>query len=341
MTITRRQLILGAGSAALAAGASACGSSSSSPTTTSSTTTLPKKAAVPVPLVDRIKVGCFVQETTSQAEPVPPLLLDEFEGILGKRFDIIHYFIGWGAPFGAALNADVPLRDLMITWEPPGTVITEILDATYDAYIAEYARAAKAYDHPVYLRFAAEMNGNWNSYSSAAPNGPSAKDFRLAWHRVYGIFKAVKADKVKFVWSPTEVDTPDVAGNHMEDYWPGATYVDILAFDAYNWSTGGLVRGGGGWRTFDQMCATAYPRVAKLDKTMPIWICETGCTEAVASDPPGVTKGGWFLDMFTTTEYPRLGAVIYFSSNDASLQRDWRIDTSAEAVAGWKQGWTS
>lgn len=334
MIISRRQFILGAGSVALAAGTGACGSSD--PQSSTSTTARANHAGEV--LAKRIKVGCFVQETPTQPEPVPTVTLDFFEALLGKRFDIVHYFIGWGAPFGAALNANVPTRDLMISWEPPGSVITEILNATYDAYIADYARAAKSYGHTVYLRFAAEMNGNWNSYSSAAPGGPSAKDFRLAWHRVIGIFRAVHADKVKFIWCPTEVDTPEVAGNRMEDYWPGSKYVDILAFDAYNWSVGGDVRGGGGWRTFEQMCAGGYARVAALDASMPIWLCETGCTEAVAGDPPGVTKGGWFTDMFTSKKYPRLGAVVYFSSDDASLERDWRIDTSTEAVQGWKQG---
>ncbi len=340
MKISRRSFLLGTGSAVLIAGTSACGSSNSASTTTTSTTGAATKLTSNR-LVDRAKIGCYVNIPGTQANPVPPASLHAFESQLGKKFDVVHYFVAWGATFASSLNSNVPERDLMISWQPPGEVIPQILNASQDGYITEYAKAAKAYRHPVYIRFAAEMNGNWNSYSSAAVGGPTAHDFVLAWHRVVGIFRAVKATNVQFIWCPTEVDTPDIAGNQMEDYWPGSKYVDILAFDAYNWSVGGLVRGGGGWRTFDEMCATAYPRVAALNSALPIWICETGCTEAVDTDPPGVTKGGWFTDMFASTSYPRLTGLIYFSSDDAALDRDWSINTSNQAVQGWKSGWLS
>jgi hypothetical protein len=54
-----------------------------------------------------------------------------------------------------------------------------------------------------------------------------------------------------------------------------------------------------------------------------------------------VTKGGWFSDMFASTAYPRLTGLIYFSSDDAALERDWSINTSNQAVQGWKSGWLS
>lgn len=354
MDISRRRFLLGAGSVAALAGAAACDSPSGSAhggastlvhTPKSTVVHTPKSTVMHAPksaepLVDRAKVGCYVQGPNGE-NPVPSSYLDLFELQLGKRFDIVHYFIGWNAPFDVALNGNVPERELMISWAPPGPAISEILKAKFDPYIADYARGVKAYRHPVYIRFAAEMNGDWNSYSAGAPGGPSASEYILAWHRVVGIFRAVHAHNVSFIWCPTEVDTPDVAGNHLEEYWPGSRYVDILAFDAYNWSVGGDIEGGGGWRTFDQMCANGYARVAALDSSLPIWLCETGCTEAVPGDPPGVTKGGWFTDMFRSESYPRLTGLIYFSSDDTTLGRDWRINTSTEAVEGWREGWLS
>ena len=88
-------------------------------------------------LVNRAKIGCYVHQTGVQANPVPPATLAAFERTLGKRFDIIHYFFAWGAPFGAALNPNVPTRELMISWNPSGADITDILKATYDGYIAQ------------------------------------------------------------------------------------------------------------------------------------------------------------------------------------------------------------
>ena len=221
MNVSRRQFLLGTSSAALVAGVSACSSSSPSATAGATKDSDPTTTTGPRALVDRAKIGCYVHQTGIQANPVPPATLSTFESTLGKRFDIIHYFFAWGAPFGAALNPNVPTRNLMISWNPSGADITQILKATYDGYVAEYARAAKSYGEVVYIRFAAEMNGNWNSYSAAAPGGPTAPEFVLAWHRIVGIFRAVHADNVKFVWCPTEVDSPNIAGNHLADYWPG------------------------------------------------------------------------------------------------------------------------
>jgi beta-mannanase len=122
----------------------------------------------------------------------------------------------------------------------------------------------------------------------------------------------------------------------MEDYWPGSSWVDVLAFDGYNWGTSGGTRGGEKrWRTFDEICAGPYQRVAALDRRKPIWVAEVGCATAGSADPPGATKGGWLTDMLHSTTYRRLAAVVYFS---ADTDRDWRIVTPSD-IAGWRAGW--
>jgi len=36
------------------------------------------------------------------------------------------------------------------------------------------------------------------------------------------------------MWNPQGVGSPDVAGNHTADYWPGPASVDIVADDLYS-----------------------------------------------------------------------------------------------------------
>jgi hypothetical protein len=36
------------------------------------------------------------------------------------------------------------------------------------------------------------------------------------------------------MWNPQGVGSPDVAGNHTADYWPGPASVDIVADDVYS-----------------------------------------------------------------------------------------------------------
>jgi hypothetical protein len=128
----------------------------------------------------------------------------------------------------------------------------------------------------------------------------------------------------------------------MEDYWPGDQYVDIAAFDAYNWSSQQPARGDGAWRSFDQIVAAPYARITQFT-TRPIWLGEFGTSEAVAGvDPGGANKGEWFRQMFATTSYPRLTGIVYFSENDTrDTQRDWRLDSSAAALSGFRQGWAT
>lgn len=322
MTLSRRTFVLGT---TLLLGGSACGRPGGSTS---------------APLVDQVRMGCYVHPVNQQANPVSPVTLTDFEHTLGRRFDIIHYFFGWNSSFQDALNANVRKRDLMISWNPDGQVIRAITTGSQDAYITEYAQTAKAYGRVVYLRFAAEMNGEWNSYS-AAGGGPPAFVFVTAWRRLIGIFRAVGAHNVKFIWCPNETDYPDLAGNHLEDYWPGASWVDILGFDGYNWSVRLPRRGTGSWRSFDQICASPYARVGALSPSIPIWVCEIGCAESGPGDPPGATKGGWFEAMFRSRGHPRLASVIYFSDDDVALRRDWRINSSPESIAGWRRGWLS
>jgi hypothetical protein len=299
----------------------------------------PARNAEPA-LVDRVRVGCYVHLLDHPySDPVPVAELAAFEAKFGRKFDIIHYYFGWGSEFNQALSPNVPSRDLMFSWKPDGPTVASIVTGDQDQYIDSFAHQAAAYGHPVFLRFAWEMNGSWMDYSSSA-NGPDATGYILAWQHVVSRFRMASASNVRFIWCPNEDDSPNVEGNHLENYWPGEDWVDILGFDGYNWSNQEPTRGDGSWRTFEQVCASPYARLADLSPDLPIWVCELGTTEADAGDPPGATKQRWFLDMFATQKYPRLQAVVYFSEDDTtSVRRDWRIDTSTPSTAGWKKGW--
>ena len=43
----------------------------------------------------------------------------------------------------------------------PNFALSTIIDGSHDAYIHRWAKAAKEWGHPLFLRFNWEMNGNW------------------------------------------------------------------------------------------------------------------------------------------------------------------------------------
>ena len=304
----------------------------------SSTVTAPSR------LVDRVMVGAYIHLLGHPfSDPVAPIDLATMEQELGHKFGLVHYFFAWGRPFNQALNTNVDGRNLMLTMDPTAAAsIPDIAAGQQDAYIDQFARDAKAWGRPVYLRFAHEMNGNWSSYSSSSPGGPSATVFKAAWIRLATDLRSQGATNVKLVWSPNESDYPNIVGNHMEDYWPGDNYVDIAAFDAYNWSNQQPARGDGTWRSFDQLVAAPYARITSFT-SRPIWLAEFGTTEAASGvDPVGANKGQWLRDMFNTTGFPRLTGIVYFSEDDTrDTQRDWRLDSSAASLTGFRDGWAS
>lgn len=294
-------------------------------------------------LVDRAKVGVYLHPLGKPfADPVAEVDLLAMEAQLGRRFDLVHYFFTWGRPFREAITGNVDGRELMLSMKPEGRLVWDIKDGRQDPFIDQFARDAKAWGNPVYIRFGHEMNGDWMSYSAGRAGGPTATDFKAAWVRLVSRFRAVGATNVEFVWSPNESDWPAVAGNRMEDYWPGDAYVDVAGFDGYNWSSQLPRRGDGRWRSFDEVVSGPYERISRFSGR-PIWLCEFGTTEAVYGvDPTGASKAAWFRDMFASTAFPRLTGIVYFSENDErDVQRDWRIDSSPESIAGFRSGWAT
>ncbi|HET7475297.1 MAG TPA: glycosyl hydrolase [Dermatophilaceae bacterium] len=282
------------------------------------------------PLASRVRLGAYVHlDGQPYRDPVSTADLTTLEDRVG-RLDIVHYFFTWGRQFHEAVSPNLDGRDLMLSMQPDGDLVRQIADGAQDGYLDRFAAQARAFGRPVYLRFGHEMNGEWMAYSAGRPGGPSAAAFVAAWRHLVARFRAAGADNVRFVWSPNESDFPDRSGNRMEDYWPGTDVVDVAGFDAYNWSTRSPRRGDGRDRSFEQIVAGPYRRLGRLT-LKPVWLCEFGTVE------PG--KARWLRDMFGSRRFPRLQALIYFSENDQrDVQRDWRLDTSAAAVAAWRDG---
>lgn len=281
------------------------------------------------PLAVRVTLGAYVHlDGQPYRDPVATEDLRSLEQRIGK-LDLVHYFFRWGQDFHDAITPNLDDHDLMLSLKPDGDLVWKIKDGAQDAYIDRFAAAARAYQRPVYLRFGHEMNGQWMSYSAGHGGGPSAADFCAAWRHLVERFRGQGASNVKFVWSPNESDIPDRPGNHMEDYWPGTDYVDIVGFDGYNWTNAAPYRGDNEDRSFEQVVQGPYQRISRITTDKEIWLCEFGTVE------PG--KAAWIRDMFASTQFPRLTGLIYFSENDQrDVQRDWRLDSSPEAAQAWR-----
>lgn len=256
-------------------------------------------------------------------------VLSAFEAKVAKEVAIVSYFIGWNANIYSLeqdrLDAIKAVGAIpMITWQWAQIAnLTEVISGKYDQSAKDWALKLKAFNYPVLLRWGHEMNLP-NYAWSIGVNGNTAAQYVAAWKHLKDIFKANGATNVLWVWCPGVIGY----GSDFTSMWPGATYVDWLGLDGYNWSSLNP------WLTFTQVFTqnSSYNKMTALSTVKPLMICEWGSTEEKGD------KGAWIKNALLT-EIPalsRIKAVTYF--NVAYDGANWPIESSAGATEGYKAG---
>jgi Glycosyl hydrolase family 26 len=276
------------------------------------------EASKVVPIGQRL-FGAYVSGSTAS----------QMESDVGRKLDVQSFFEDWSAPFPSYVRTSG--RTALIAWEPSGINTQDVIDGRKDTYLRKWATAAKASGRQVFIRPWPEMNGAWAqwsaAYAGADKSTKSAGQLKSAWRHAHDIFRLAGASNVKWVFSPNETDEPSRAGNRLEDYYPGDSYVDVLGFDAYNWAGyNGIPR-----RTHQQIFDHIYPRLSALSATKPIWLAEGSASPYVSE----ADKAAWFAALLADTGYPRLEAYILFSTDK---EQDWRYNSSPAVLNAFRKG---
>jgi len=204
----------------------------------------------------------------------------------------------------------------------PNFQLADVAAGNYDAFIRSFAEAAKAWNHPFFLRFNFEMNGNWFPWSERV-NGNHQGDYVAAWRHVHDIFAAVGATNATWVWCPN-VD-PDNVQQSLPSLYPGDAYVDWTGLDGYNWGTNPAKPDR--WRSFRDLYRSTYAQITEtIAPSKPMMVAE------VASSEYGGSKAAWIKDMLTRipAEFPKIRALLWFDKFDSSM--DWPVETSSSAT---------
>jgi hypothetical protein len=245
---------------------------------------------------------------------------------LGRKFAIDSHYYNWTDSFpGAAEAGDIAAgRIPMITWW--GTTLPYITNGSSDALIRARANSIKSFGKPVFLRWGAEMNGNWFDWSGPS-NGNNPAEFVAAWKHIHDIFTSVGVTNVSWVWAPNANSKPggtDVTSwNNWRNYYPGDAYVDWVGIDGYNW---GAIYG---WQSPQSIFGPVYSDYAKRK---PVMIAETSSVES------GGSKAGWISSLKTwMSGHSAAAALVWFDTNTSSTGIDWRIDSSASSLSAFKK----
>ncbi len=291
--------------------------------------------------------GALISGATYQlgSAPIDMRSVDAFEAHTGKKVSIIHFGQPWysnGTPvsFPTALfdnvrdHGSIPLfswssRDDRLNNDSNfrSSVITS---GIYDSYIRQFAKDAKAWGHPFFLRFDWEMNGWWYPWAegtqgtgTAIYNGNNPGDYVAMWKHVHDIFTQAGATNVTWVWCINEMTDTSV-GQHppITQIYPGDGYVDWTGMDNYNryagWDSFNAIISGSG----TDWILNTYQSILDIAPSKPIMLAEFGSKEDSTDDQ---RKADWLTDALTIqlpSNFPQIKAAVYFNWNTTADPTD-------------------
>ncbi len=276
--------------------------------------------------------------------------LDAFEKRAHKQVSIVH----WGQPWmsdgafqsfqtaqfeAVRAHGSIPMIDWG-SWEvgsgidQPHFTLQEIYKGQYDDYIREWASDAKAWGHPLFLRFDHEMNGWWFPWAEQVNNNQPG-DYVKAWRHIHDIFAQVGATNVTWVWCPNVIDSPQ--STPVAGLYPGDAYVDWVAMDGYDRpSYDPNVPG----QSFYDVFKLTYDKLVSLAPSKPLMIAEVASSEQPNAHVSPDWKAAWIRDAFVQElpiEFPRVKAIVWFDWNDNNPQLDWPIASSQASIDAFAQ----
>ena len=270
-------------------------------------------SADPAPAA-RVSLGAYIPGADRA-----PSRIDAYGRRVGRKPRILISYKHWGqAPFVREQLDRVWLRGAvpMITWEPwsaagRGINLRAIARGRHDRYLRRSARRLAAWGHPVFVRFAHEMNGSWYPWSRTSP-----AVYRAAWRHLVRVFERAGARTVRWVWAPY-VD----AKGHLpfRRFFPGGRWTDWVALDGVNWG------GSFPWRTPAQLFRRSYHLLTRLT-ARPVMIAETGSGEVGGSKPRWVRT----LLRRALPRMPRVRAALFWDVADR--RGDLRVNSTRSSL---------
>jgi hypothetical protein len=293
---------------------------------------------------EQVYWGAYVE-----GAPYDTAKLDAFEAEAGKKQSIVFWGQPWamnGAyqPFQTANFQRVRDRGQipMLGWaswalgggvNQPNYQLADIINGNHDAYLTQWATAARNWGHPFFLRYNHEMNGWWYPWSEKT-NGNQPGESARAWRHVVDIFNSVGANNVTWVWCPNLTST---ISTPLPGLYPGDSYVDWTCMDGYNWGTDR----GNGWFPFNQVFGMnpwskhdTYQDILAVAPNKPLMIGET------ATSKDGGDPGAWIRDALLTQlpqHYTKVKALVWFNSNDGDTTLEWPINSTPGHLAAFKE----
>jgi hypothetical protein len=214
-----------------------------------------------------------------------------------------------------------------------------------------------------YIRLGWEFNASWMGWSICNEQGSGldswANDFVPAFRNIVTSMRSVSGANFKFIWNPLESSNASCPGGNLEKYYPGDSYVDVVALDVYDglgqstssnaarWADLANGVNGGGWTSvaptaingqkFEGYGLKWLAAFGKEHKKL-IGIPEWGL-DVVGQDAGGGDDGYFITQMAKWIKANASGPAIFWNYSDGTLPLDIPSDSSGgtpDATAAFK-----
>jgi hypothetical protein len=255
---------------------------------------------------------------------------EDVEAQIGRRFDITKNYIDWrpGKTFPDAVDRKLADggRLTYYSWNANNysthakVSYQSIANGDWDnSVIKPEAQALKAYPYKVFIDFDHE-----NDTKDQRGKGTPAQ-YAAAYRHIHDVMKAAGVTNVIWSWVTTGYapHEPQIMASY-----PGAAYVDWIAYDPYNFAQ----CLGGAWRTPAEVFPAFYNWVQKQPSMSgkPLMLAEYATA-------PGAQAQNWYAGVPAALKaLPRIKAVMEFDAKSA-VPCNLEISHSAAAVAGFRQ----
>jgi mannan endo-1,4-beta-mannosidase len=242
-----------------------------------------------------------------------------FANLVGRQPSILLYYSGWNDPFQfrfadeAAAHHAVPFVQMM----PKGQAMSSVAAGKYDRYLDSYARSVRAYGQPVIISFAPEANGWWYNWGFGHTD---PAQWIAAWRHVVTVFQQQGATNVTWMWTINRGGGPT---GPVQDWWPGARYVNWVGIDGYYFRKGD---------NFDGLYGPTIRAVHHFTSD-PVFLSEIGIGQVTgqATGIPNLFAG--------IRKYHLLGLLWFDVDQHAGIyHQDWRLEGNPAAVAAYRRG---
>lgn len=225
------------------------------------------------------------------------------------------------------MHHDAQGREVMAAWG-------DVLAGAYDAYLADFARRARAWGRPIIVRLGHEMNlARYHWGTDADGYGPeSPAIYQRMYRHVVDLCRREGARNLVWAFCPNAESNPHprwhgAAWNTAGAYYPGPEYVDLLGMDGYNWGlTQTRAKHGwdSRWQEFADIFGELRAELLALDGRKPLVVFET------ASAGLGGNRDRWVEGAARAARDWGLRALVWFQ---VDKEVDWRLIRPRDTAA--------